>query len=107
MSFAEDQHPVGDLRPGSEYEPFGKGARPGAAGRNLHGFDTGAGQSRIERCGELPGPVADQEPEVGDHPYLDYSEVPPRLQWLRGPCTLEAGLAEYDKRIGLLSRPDL
>jgi hypothetical protein len=38
---------------------------------------------------------------------LDYSEVRPRLQWLGGPCTLEAGLAEYDKHLGLLSRPDL
>jgi len=41
-------------------------------------------------------------PSCGDHPYLDYSEVPPRLQWLRGPCTLEAGLAEHDKHLGLL-----
>jgi hypothetical protein len=36
-------------------------------------------------------------PSCGDHPYLDYSEVPTRLQWLRGPCTPEAGLAEYDQ----------
>ena len=34
-----------------------------AGGRDLHGFDAGAGQGRIERRGELPGPVADQEPE--------------------------------------------
>jgi hypothetical protein len=64
VSLAGDQHPVGDLCPGGEYEPFGIGVRPGAPGRDLHGFDTGAGQGRIERCGELPGPVADQEPEV-------------------------------------------
>ena len=44
-------------------------------------------------------------PSCGDYPYLDYSEVPPRLQWLRGPCTLEAVLAEYDEHLGLLSRP--
>jgi hypothetical protein len=31
-------------------------------------------------------------PGCGDHPYLDYSEIPPRLQWLRGPRTLEAAL---------------
>ena len=64
MSSAEDQHPVCDLRPGGEYEPFGMGVRPRAWGRNRHGLDTGAGQGRVERCGELPGPVADQEPEV-------------------------------------------
>jgi hypothetical protein len=40
-------------------------------------------------------------PSCGDHPYLDYSEVAPRLQWLRGPRTLEAGLAAYAKHLGL------
>ena len=40
-------------------------------------------------------------PGCGDHPYLDYSEVAPRLQWLRGPRTLEAGLAAYAKHLGL------
>jgi len=28
MSLAEDQHPVGDLGPGGEHEPFGIGVRP-------------------------------------------------------------------------------
>ena len=46
-------------------------------------------------------------PSCGDHLHLDFSEVPPRLQWLRGPCTLGAGLAEYDRHLGVLSRPDL
>jgi hypothetical protein len=40
-------------------------------------------------------------PSCGDHPYLDYSEVPPRLQWLRGPRTLQAALATYRKHLGL------
>ena len=39
--------------------------------------------------------------DCGDHPYLDYSEVSPRLQGLRGPRTLEAGLAAYEKHLGL------
>jgi hypothetical protein len=39
----------------------------------------------------------------GDHPDLDYVEVTPRLQALRGPRTLEAGLAEYERHIGLAS----
>ena len=41
-------------------------------------------------------------PGCGDYPYLDYSEIPPRLQWLRGPCTLEASLVTYDKHLGPL-----
>ncbi len=45
-------------------------------------------------------------PGCGDHPYLDYSEIPPRLQWLRGPRTLEASLAAYDKHLGLPPQPN-
>jgi hypothetical protein len=39
-------------------------------------------------------------PSCGDHPYLDYSEVPPRLQRLRGPRTLAAILAIYHEHLG-------
>ena len=39
-------------------------------------------------------------PGCGDHPYLDYAEIPPRLQWLRGPRTLRGALAVYDKHLG-------
>ena len=45
-------------------------------------------------------------PSCGDHPYLDYSEVPSRLQWLRGPRTLKGGVAAYEKHLGLALRPD-
>jgi hypothetical protein len=38
-------------------------------------------------------------PSCGDHPYLDYSEVSSRLQRLRGPRTLAAGLAAYEKHL--------
>lgn len=40
-------------------------------------------------------------PDCGDHLDLEYSEVPPRLQWLRGPRTLLAGLAAFHKHLGL------
>ena len=33
--------------------------------------------------------------ECGDHPYLDYREIPPRLQLIRGPYPLEGGLRAY------------
>jgi hypothetical protein len=42
-------------------------------------------------------------PSCGDHPYLDYSEVSPRLQRLRGPRTLTAGLAAYEKHLAQTS----
>ena len=45
-------------------------------------------------------------PGCGDHPYLDYTEVPPRLQWLRGPRALGAALAAYHKHIGASPRAD-
>ncbi len=38
-------------------------------------------------------------PSCGDHPYLDYSQVSPRLQRLRGPHTLTAGLAAYEEHL--------
>jgi len=39
-------------------------ARARAPGRDRHGLDACAGQNCVGRCGELPGPVADQEPEA-------------------------------------------
>ena len=39
-------------------------------------------------------------PGCGDHPYVDYSEIPPRLQRLRGPRPLQAALEAYDKHLG-------
>lgn len=44
-------------------------------------------------------------PSCGDHPYLDYSEVASRLQWLRGPRPLQAALAVYYRHVGLLASP--
>ena len=41
-------------------------------------------------------------PGCGDNPYADYSEVPPQLQRLRGPLTLDAALEAYDKHLGPL-----
>jgi hypothetical protein len=38
-------------------------------------------------------------PSCGDHPYLDHSEVPLRLQRLRGPYPLGAGVAAYEEHL--------
>src|ERR1700733_7773579 len=62
---AEGQHPVGHFGPGGEHEPLRECVRPRAAGRDLHGLDAGGGKDRVERVGELPGPVAGREAEVG------------------------------------------
>jgi hypothetical protein len=45
-------------------------------------------------------------PNCGDHPYLDWVDVPPQLQQLRGPYLLQAGLPVYEAHLGLPSRPD-
>jgi hypothetical protein len=42
----------------------------------------------------------------GDHPYLDYREVSPELQRIRGPYPMAAGLAAYEKHIRLHHPPD-
>jgi hypothetical protein len=41
----------------------------------------------------------------GDHPYLDYSDLPPRLQRIRGPYALGAGVAAYAEHLGLATAP--
>lgn len=43
MSLAADQHPIGDLRPDGEHEPFRINIRARAAERDLHGLDTSSG----------------------------------------------------------------
>ena len=68
MPLAEDQHPVGDLRPGREHEPFRIGIRARAPGRDLHGLDTGGCQDRVEHLSELACPVTDQEPSISGQP---------------------------------------
>jgi hypothetical protein len=40
-------------------------------------------------------------PGCGDHPDLDYSEISPRLQWLRGPHRLEAALTVFHRHQGI------
>lgn len=39
--------------------------------------------------------------ECGDNPYLDYSQISPRLRQIRGPYTITAGLAAYEQHLGL------
>ena len=45
-------------------------------------------------------------PSCGDHPYVDFVDVPAQLQWLRGPYELAAALAAYEEHLGLSSSSD-
>src|SRR5690348_12772884 len=45
-------------------------------------------------------------PGCGDNPYVDYSEVLPRLRLLRGPRTLQAALEAYDEHLGPCPGPN-
>jgi hypothetical protein len=38
--------------------------------------------------------------ECGDHPYVDYRDIPPRLQRIRGPYPMDAGLKAYEDHTG-------
>jgi hypothetical protein len=57
---AEDEHPVGDLVADGEHEPFRVRVGPRTLWWDLAGGDVGVGEHRVERGGELPGPVPDQ-----------------------------------------------
>jgi hypothetical protein len=39
--------------------------------------------------------------DCGDNPYLDYSQLSPRLQKIRGPYAIAAGLAAYEEHLML------
>jgi len=56
--------------------------------RDLHGLDAGGGEDRVERIGELPGAVADQEAETGGAFPEVYQEV---ADLLHGPGAVRMG----------------
>ena len=45
--------------------------------------------------------------DCGDDPDLDYSEVSPRLQRVRGPYPIAAGVAAYERHVRLHRQPGL
>ncbi len=59
---AEDQHPVGDLGAYGQHEAFGEAVRARTPRRDLNHLDARVRQGRVERGRELPGPIADEEP---------------------------------------------
>jgi hypothetical protein len=43
--------------------------------------------------------------DCGDHPGLDYCEVAPELQRIRGPYPIADGVTVYEKHLGLHYQP--
>jgi hypothetical protein len=43
--------------------------------------------------------------DCGDHPDLDYSEVPPELRQVRGPYSVADGIAAYVAHVGCYHQP--
>jgi hypothetical protein len=43
--------------------------------------------------------------DCGDHPYLDYREVSPELQRVRGPYPIADGITGYLKHVGQHEQP--
>lgn len=78
MLFTEDQQSVGEFGSDGAHEPFGKAVRPQAARGSLDYADADIGEVRIERGGELAGPVPDEEPEFGEA----IAEVPQQVAGL-------------------------
>jgi hypothetical protein len=93
VPLAEDQHPVGDLRPGREHEPLRIGIRARGPGRDLHGLDAGIGQHRVERPGELPGPVTDREPTSITKKQDSRCRVTAQSTWKKSAASIVAACA--------------
>jgi hypothetical protein len=43
--------------------------------------------------------------DCGDHPDLDYSEIPPELRQVRGPYSVADGIAAYVAHVGRYHQP--
>jgi len=75
------------------------------AGRHGHGRTTSLRRQSVwmaeERKARYTGAYEVICCDCGDHPYLAYSGISPRLQRIRGPYTLEAGVAAYAEHLRL------
>jgi len=81
-------------------------ATPPPAGQPGHGSGVVLRRQPVRIVdGQVEGGYTDMYelicPSCGDHRDLNYSQVSPQLQWLRGPHRLEAGLAVFHKHQGI------
>src|ERR1700716_2207478 len=92
VPLAEDQDAIGEFGSDGQNESFGEAVRSRTPRRDLDGVDPCAGQDGVERCGELAGSVADEEPKFGGAIIEVHQEV---TGLLGGPCSGRmAGCAE-------------
>jgi hypothetical protein len=85
----------------------GAGSTP-AAGQPGHGLTAGLRRRPVGLVGgRVKGGYAGAFEVIcgdgGDHRYLDYPQLPPRLRRLRGPCPLDAGVEACGHHIGLVT----
>lgn len=77
--------------------------RPGSAGR----WCCGASRSGSSR-GRAEGGYTDAYElvccECGDHPDLDFREISPELQQIRGPYQIAVGIAAYQRHVSRYHR---
>jgi len=88
VALVDDQHAVGQFGSQGADEPFGEAVRSWAPGRNADYLDAHIGQDGVERGGELAGPVADEESELGDAVIEVHHEV---ADLLGGPSAVGVG----------------
>ncbi|MFE9750742.1 hypothetical protein ACFYOT_38040 [Saccharothrix saharensis] len=60
MVFVDDEQSVGDFASDDADEPFDVGVGSRAGWWDLHDLNAGGGEDRVERGGELAGPVLDR-----------------------------------------------
>jgi hypothetical protein len=66
VPLTEDQHMFGQFGWEGAEEPFGETVRSRTARRNPDYRDAHIGEDGVEGCGELAGPVADEDLELGE-----------------------------------------
>jgi hypothetical protein len=97
--------------PGGPHDSRDPRLRPGSPGFRTSPQAGRAGHGRTAVLRSQPVLVVDGRVEggafelicceCGDNPYLDYSQVSPRLQQIRGPYPIAEGLAAYEQHLGL------
>src|SRR5262249_28871298 len=86
VPLTEDQYPVSEFGSDRAYEPFGEAIRLRTTRRNPNYADADISEDRVERRGELTGPISDEEPELTDaiikihHQIADLLRRPPAIR---------------------------
>ncbi len=88
VALVDDEQSVSDFASDGPDEPLGVGVGSRASWWDLHDLNAGGGEDRVERGGELTGPVADEEPEAVGLAVEVHEQV---AGLLGGPCPVGVG----------------